>query len=216
MVRPCHSFALRQIFPKSSLRKNSVLLSDRVAPGRPWADGKEWHHFRSQPFPHSNKQPEERDMQKITTCLWFDGQAEEAMNHYVSIFKNSRVLSVLRWPKGHADEGKVLMTTFELDGVPFQALNGGPNFKFNEAISQSIDCKTQEEVDYFWERLTEGGEPGPCSWLKDKFGVSWQVVPEQLPRLLLDPDRAKAGRVMSAMMQMGKIDIATIEEAAKG
>ncbi|BCG84063.1 MULTISPECIES: VOC family protein [unclassified Mesorhizobium] len=155
-------------------------------------------------------------MQKITTCLWFDGQAEEAMNHYVSIFKNSKVLSVLRWPKGHASEGKVLMTTFELDGVPFQALNGGPNFKFNEAMSQSIDCKTQEEVDYFWEKLTEGGEPGVCSWLKDKFGVSWQVVPEQLPRLLLDPDRAKAGRVMSAMMQMGKIDIAKIEAAAKG
>ncbi|MER8634387.1 VOC family protein [Mesorhizobium opportunistum] len=155
-------------------------------------------------------------MQKITTCLWFDGQAEEAMNFYVSIFKNSKVLSVMRWPEGHADEGKVLVTTFELDGVPFQALNGGPQFKFNEAMSQSIDCKTQEEVDYFWEKLTEGGEPGPCSWLKDKFGVSWQVVPEQLPKLLLDPDRAKAGRVMSAMMKMGKIDIATIEAAAKG
>lgn len=110
----------------------------------------------------------------------------------------------------------MLLTTFELDGVPFQALNGGPYFKFNEAMSQSIDCKTQEEVDYFWEKLTEGGEPGQCSWLKDKFGVSWQVVPEQLPRLLQDPDRAKAGRVMSAMMQMGKIDIAKIEEAARG
>ena len=121
-------------------------------------------------------------MQKITTCLWFDDQAEEAMNFYVSIFKNSKVLSVMRWPEGHADEGKVLVTTFELDGVPFQALNGGPQFKFNEAMSQSIDCKTQEEVDYFWDKLIEGGgEPSQCSWLKDKFGVSWQVVPEQLP-----------------------------------
>jgi predicted 3-demethylubiquinone-9 3-methyltransferase (glyoxalase superfamily) len=156
-------------------------------------------------------------MQKITTCLWFDGQAEEAMNHYVSIFANSRVSSVMRWPKGHAQEGQVLMTSFELDGVQFQALNGGPHYKFSEAMSQSIDCKTQEEVDHFWARLTEGGgEPGPCGWLKDRFGVSWQVVPEQLPRLLQDPDRARAGRVMQAMMQMKKIDIAKIEEAAKG
>ncbi|GLQ80173.1 VOC family protein [Mesorhizobium huakuii] len=156
-------------------------------------------------------------MQKITTFLWFDGQAEEAMNHYMSIFNNSKELSVTRWPKGHADEGKVLVASFELDGVPFLALNGGPQYKFTEAISLSIDCKTQEEVDHFWTRLTEGGgEPGPCGWLKDKFGVSWQVVPEQLPRLLGDADRAKAGRAMNAMMQMGKIDIAKLEEAAKG
>jgi len=156
-------------------------------------------------------------MQKITTFLWFDGQAEEAMNHYMSIFKNSKELSVTRWPKGHALEGKVLVASFELDGVPFLALNGGPQYKFTEAISLSIDCKTQEEVDHFWTRLTEGGgEPGPCGWLRDKFGVSWQVVPEQLPRLLQDPDQAKAGRTMNAMMQMGKIDIAKIEEAARG
>ena len=155
-------------------------------------------------------------MQKITTFLWFDGQAEEAMNHYMSIFKNSKELSVTRWPKGHADEGKVLVASFELDGVPFLALNGGPQYKFTEAISLSIDCKNQEEVDHFWDRLTEGGEPGRCSWLKDKFGVSWQVVPEQLPRLLGDADQAKAGRAMNAMMQMGKIDIAKIEEAARG
>jgi len=156
-------------------------------------------------------------MQKITTFLWFDGQAEEAMNHYMSIFKNSKELSVTRWPKGHADEGKVLVASFELDGVPFLALNGGPQYKFTEAISLSIDCKTQEEVDHFWTRLTEGGgEPGPCGWLKDKFGVSWQVVPEQLPRLLGDADRAKAGRAMNAMMQMGKIDIAAIEAARRG
>jgi len=155
-------------------------------------------------------------MQKITTFLWFDDQAEEAMNHYISIFKNSKVLSTTRWPKGHALEGKVLVASFELDGVPFLALNGGPQYKFTEAISLSIDCKNQEEVDHFWDRLTEGGEPGRCSWLKDKFGVSWQVVPEQLPRLLGDADQAKAGRAMNAMMQMGKIDIAKIEEAARG
>ncbi|RWL96400.1 VOC family protein [Mesorhizobium sp.] len=156
-------------------------------------------------------------MQKITTFLWFDGQAEEAMNHYISIFQNAKVLSLTRWPKGHPLEGKVLVASFELDGVPFLALNGGPQYKFTEAISLSIDCKTQAEVDHFWARLTEGGgEPGPCGWLKDKFGVSWQVVPEQLPRLLQDPDRAKAGRVMDAMMKMGKIEIDKLEAAARG
>ncbi|WP_027166036.1 VOC family protein [Mesorhizobium sp. WSM3224] len=156
-------------------------------------------------------------MQKITTFLWFDTQAEEAMNHYISIFKNSKALSVTRWPEGHAQQGQVLVASFELDGVTFQALNGGPQYKFTEAISLSIDCKTQAEVDHFWTKLTEGGgEPGPCGWLKDKFGVSWQVVPEQLPRLLQDPDRAKAGRVMDAMMKMGKIEIDRLEAAAKG
>lgn len=156
-------------------------------------------------------------MQKITTFLWFDGQAEDAMNHYISIFKNSKAVSVTRWPEGHAQAGQVLVASFELDGVLFQALNGGPQYKFTEAMSLSVDCKTQEEVDHFWTRLTEGGgEQGPCGWLKDKFGVSWQIVPEQLPRLLQDPDRAKAGRVMNAMMQMGKIEVAKLEEAAKG
>jgi predicted 3-demethylubiquinone-9 3-methyltransferase (glyoxalase superfamily) len=201
------------------LRKKCMALSDSALHARPWADGTEMALCSESAVSQQQRprQHEEHDMQKITTCLWFDGQAEEAMNFYVSIFKNSKVLSVMRWPKGHADEGKVLVATFELDGVPFQALNGGPQFKFNEAMSQSIDCKTQEEVDYFWEKLIEGGgEPSQCSWLKDKFGVSWQVVPEQLPRLLGDADRAKAGRAMNAMMQMGKIDIAKIEEAAKG
>lgn len=156
-------------------------------------------------------------MQKITPCLWFDGQAEEAMNHYMSIFRNSKVLSVIRWGKdGHGPEGSVLVASFELDGVEFQALNGGPDFKFTEALSLSITCKTQEEVDHFWNRLLDGGQPSQCGWLKDKFGLSWQVVPEQLPRLLQDPDKARAGRVMQAMMQMVKIDIAKIEEAAKG
>ncbi len=156
-------------------------------------------------------------MQKITTFLWFDGQAEDAMNHYISIFKNSKTLSVTRWPQGHPQAGQVLVASFELDGVQFQALNGGPQYKFTEAMSLSVDCKTQEEVDHFWTKLIEGGgEPGPCGWLKDKFGVSWQIVPEQLPRLLQDPDRAKAGRVMNAMMQMKKIDVAKLEKAAKG
>ncbi|MGX5802187.1 VOC family protein [Bradyrhizobium sp. Arg314] len=156
-------------------------------------------------------------MQKITTFLWFDNQAEQAMNHYISIFRNSKVLSVTRWPEGHPQSGQVLVASFELDGVTFQALNGGPQYKFTEAISLSIDCETQQEVDHFWTRLTEGGgEPGPCGWLKDRFGVSWQVVPEQLPRLLQDPDRARAGRVMDAMMKMGKIEIDKLEAAAKG
>ncbi|TGS12802.1 MULTISPECIES: VOC family protein [unclassified Mesorhizobium] len=156
-------------------------------------------------------------MQKITTFLWFDTQAEDAMNHYISIFNNSKVLSVTRWPEGHPQQGQVLVASFELDGVQFLALNGGPQYKFTEAISLSIDCKTQAEVDHFWTRLTEGGgEPGPCGWLKDKFGVSWQVVPEQLPRLLQDPDRGKAGRVMDAMMKMGRIEIDKLEAAARG
>jgi predicted 3-demethylubiquinone-9 3-methyltransferase (glyoxalase superfamily) len=156
-------------------------------------------------------------MQKITPCLWFVGQAEDAMTHYISIFKNSKVLSVIRWGKeGHGAEGSVLVAIFELDGVQFQALNGGPQFKFTEAVSLSIDCKTQEEVDHFWSKLTEGGQPSQCGWLKDKFGLSWQVVPEQLPRLLQDPDKDKAGRVMQAMMQMEKIDIGKLEAAARG
>ncbi|MER8372752.1 VOC family protein [Mesorhizobium sp. M1406] len=156
-------------------------------------------------------------MQKISTFLWFDTQAEEAVNFYVSIFKNSKVLSTTRWGKSGGDrEGQVLVMSFELDGVEFQALNGGPQHKFTEAISLSVDCKTQEEVDYFWDKLVEGGQPVACSWLKDKFGLCWQIVPEQLPKLLRDPDQARADRVMQAMMKMVKIDIAKIEEAARG
>jgi predicted 3-demethylubiquinone-9 3-methyltransferase (glyoxalase superfamily) len=157
-------------------------------------------------------------MQKITPCLWFDGQAEEAANFYVSIFRNSKAGQILRWGKEAPDkQGNVLLVTFELDGQTYQALNGGPEFHFTEAISLSIDCKDQEEVDYFWEKLTaDGGKEVQCSWLKDKFGVSWQVVPEILPRLLNDPDKDKAARVMKAMMGMVKIDVAQIEEAARG
>ena len=157
-------------------------------------------------------------MPKISPFLWFDTQAEDAARFYVSIFPSSRIVKVARYgDPGPGPKGNVMTVQFELDGQEIVALNGGPLFKFTEAISLSIDCKTQDEVDYFWDKLIEGGgEPSQCSWLKDKFGVSWQVVPEQLPKLLLDPDRAKAGRVMSAMMQMGKIDIAKIEAAAKG
>jgi predicted 3-demethylubiquinone-9 3-methyltransferase (glyoxalase superfamily) len=157
-------------------------------------------------------------MQKITPCLWFDGQAEEAANFYVSIFRNSKAGQILRWGKEAPDkQGNVLLVTFELDGQTYQALNGGPEFHFTEAISLSIDCKDQEEVDYFWEKLTaDGGKEVQCSWLKDKFGVSWQVVPEILPRLLNDPDKDKAARVMLAMMDMVKIDVAKLEAAARG
>ena len=157
-------------------------------------------------------------MQKITPCLWFDGQAEEAMNFYLSIFKNAKAGQILRWGNEAPEkQGSVLMVTFELDGQTFQGLNGGPEHKFNEAISLSIDCKSQEEVDHYWNALTaDGGKEVACSWLKDKFGVSWQVVPDVLPRLLNDPDKDKAARVMKAMMQMVKIDVAKIEEAARG
>lgn len=157
-------------------------------------------------------------MQKISPCLWFDGQAEEAMNFYVSIFRNAKAGQILRWGKEAPEkQGSVLMVTFELDGQTFQALNGGPEHKFNEAISLSIDCKSQAEVDHYWNALTaDGGKEVACSWLKDKFGVSWQVVPDVLPKLLNDPDKDKAARVMKAMMKMVKIDVAAIEEAARG
>lgn len=149
--------------------------------------------------------------QKITPCLWFDGQAEEATNFYVSIFKNSEVLSINRM-----GDGKVLTTSFRLEDQEFMTLNGGPEYKFTEAISMSIDCKSQEEVDELWEKLTDGGEPGPCGWLKDKYGLSWQVVPSALVEMLQDEDRERANRVMQAMLQMGKIEIAKLQEAYDG
>jgi predicted 3-demethylubiquinone-9 3-methyltransferase (glyoxalase superfamily) len=161
---------------------------------------------------------EERPMtQKITPFLWFDDQAEEAANFYVSIFKNSEVLSINRYGEaGPGTPGSVMTTSFRLDGQEFIALNGGPQYKFTEAISFSIDCKSQAEVDELWEKLTEGGEPGPCGWLKDKYGLSWQVVPSALIEMLQDPDPARANRVMQAMLQMSKIDIATLREAYEG
>ena len=144
---------------------------------------------------------------KITPCLWFDGQAEEAAAFYVAIFPDSQVLSVTPGPGG-----KALVVEFQLAGVRFLALNGGPHFKFNEAISLSIDCQSQAEVDDLWEKLSAGGSPSQCGWLKDRYGLSWQVVPAVLPRLLSDP--ATAGRVFPVLMGMSKLDIAALEAAA--
>jgi predicted 3-demethylubiquinone-9 3-methyltransferase (glyoxalase superfamily) len=156
-------------------------------------------------------------MQKITPFLWFDTQAEEAASFYVSIFKNSGILDVSRYGEGGpGPAGSVMIMTFELDGQRFTALNGGPQYVFTEAISFQIACEGQDEVDHYWDSLTDGGEPGPCGWLKDRFGVSWQVVPSALPRLLGDPDPGRSQRAMAAMMQMGKLDIAALEKAADG
>jgi len=153
-------------------------------------------------------------MQKITPFLWFDSQAEDAMNLYVSVFKNSRILSMTRYGEaGPGPAGMVMTATFQLEGQEFMALNGGPDHKFTDAISFFVDCKTQEEVDELWEKLSEGGEKGPCGWLKDRFGLSWQIVPSVLGELLNDPDPAKSQRVMKAMLQMSKIDIASLKAA---
>ena len=153
-------------------------------------------------------------MQKITPFLWFNDQAEEAMNFYTAIFKNSKIGSVSRYGEGGPGQpGSVMTATFELDGQEFMALNGGPLFTFTEAISFFVNCETQAEVDELWEKLTEGGEESQCGWLKDKYGLSWQIVPSVLGELLNDPDAEKAGRVMNAMLQMKKIDIAGLRAA---
>jgi predicted 3-demethylubiquinone-9 3-methyltransferase (glyoxalase superfamily) len=155
-------------------------------------------------------------MQKITPCLWFDTEGEEAANFYVSLFENSRVLEVSRYgDAGPRPAGSVMTVSFELDGQQFVALNGGPEFTFNEAVSFQISCQGQEEVDHFWDGLGEGGEPGPCGWLKDRYGVSWQVIPTALGGLLADPDPERAQRVMKAMLGMGKIEVAALERAAE-
>lgn len=148
-------------------------------------------------------------MQKITPYLWFENQAEEAMNYYVSIFKNSKVLSVNR----AGAEGPVISVTFQLDGQEFFALNGGPQFKFTEAVSFFVNCETQREVDELWEKLSEGGEEGRCGWLKDKYGLSWQIIPSILGKLMQDKDPEKAQRVVKAMLQMNKIDIKALQQA---
>jgi predicted 3-demethylubiquinone-9 3-methyltransferase (glyoxalase superfamily) len=154
-------------------------------------------------------------MQKITPCLWFDAEGEEAAEFYTSVFPASRIVEVTRYGSaGPREEGTVMTVDFELDGQPFVALNGGPDFTFNEAISFQVSCKDQDEVDTFWDTLSEGGEEGPCGWLKDRFGVSWQIVPTALPELLGDPDREKAQRVMQAMLSMKKIEIDELERAA--
>jgi predicted 3-demethylubiquinone-9 3-methyltransferase (glyoxalase superfamily) len=152
--------------------------------------------------------------QKITPCLWFNFNAEEAVNHYMRIFEKSKILRVLHYGDAMPDlKGKVLMIEFELNGQQFQALNAGPQFPFTEAVSLSVDCADQAEVDQLWARLSEGGSTGQCSWLKDKFGLSWQIVPHALLTMLNDPDPARATRVMQSMMTMNKIDIAALEKA---
>jgi predicted 3-demethylubiquinone-9 3-methyltransferase (glyoxalase superfamily) len=154
-------------------------------------------------------------MSSITPCLWFDTEGEDAAKLYTSIFPNSRILNVAHYGEaGPRPAGTVMTVEFELDGLRFTALNGGPDFTFNEAISFQISCKTQEQVDEYWAKLSDGGEEGPCGWLKDRFGVSWQIVPDALPRLLGDPDREKAQRVMAAMLKMKKIEVDELERAA--
>ncbi|HEX3044938.1 MAG TPA: VOC family protein [Bacillota bacterium] len=162
-------------------------------------------------------------MPKITPNLWFDTQAEAAAMHYTSIFKNSKIGKVTRYRKTGFEihgkpEGTVMTVEFEIEGQPYVALNGGSQFKFNESISFSVDCETQEEIDYYWEKLSEGGDPNAqqCGWLKDKFGVSWQIVPTELSALISDPDREKSERVLKAMFPMKKLDINVLKQAYKG
>ncbi len=153
-------------------------------------------------------------MQKITPFLWFNDNLEEAMNFYASIFKNSKIGNVTRYgDAGPGPKGSVMSATFELEGQELYALNGGPYFKFTEAISFFVNCETQQEVDELWDKLSEGGEKSRCGWLKDKFGLSWQVIPTALGKMLGDKNPEKSKRVMQAMMQMGKIEIATLQEA---
>lgn len=154
-------------------------------------------------------------MSRLTPCLWFDTEGEDAAKFYTSVFPNSRIVDVARYGEaGPRPAGTVMMVTFELDGERFLALNGGPQFTFSEAISFQVDCVTQAEVDAFWSALSEGGEEGPCGWLKDRYGLSWQIVPGRLSELLSDPDREKSQRVMRAMLDMKKIEIAELEDAA--
>ncbi len=160
-------------------------------------------------------------MQKITPCLWFDTEAEEAANFYVSIFKNSKIRSISRYGKEGFEihrkpAGTVMAVEFEINGQPFLALNGGPQFKFDEAVSFQVHCKTQEEIDYFWNKLTEGGQESRCGWLKDKFGLSWQVVPTGLKEMLSGSDSEKSQRVTKAFLQMKKFDIAELRRAYEG
>jgi len=156
-------------------------------------------------------------MQKITPFLWFDSQAEEAAKFYVSVFGNSRIVKTVRYgAAGPGPAGSVMTVQFELNGVPFTALNGGPLFHFSEAISFVVNCQSQAEVDTLWEKLSAGGQPGRCGWLKDRFGLSWQIVPTALPVLLGDPDPVKAQRTMAAMLKMDKLDIVALEKAHAG
>ncbi len=154
-------------------------------------------------------------MEEIIPCLWFDTEGEEAATFYTSLFPNSKICDVARYGSaGPRPEGTVMTVNFELDGRKFLALNGGPDFTFNEAVSFQVICESQEEVDRYWNALSEGGEECPCGWLKDRFGLSWQIIPSALPRLLSNPDKDKAQRVMAAMLEMRKIEIADLERAA--
>jgi predicted 3-demethylubiquinone-9 3-methyltransferase (glyoxalase superfamily) len=154
-------------------------------------------------------------MKKITPWLWFDTEAEEAANFYTSVFPNSKIGEITRYGSaGPRPEGMVLTVGLELDGQEFAALNGGPDFTFNEAVSFLVSCEDQEEVDRYWATLSEGGEEGPCGWLKDRYGLSWQIIPKRLNELLGDPDRERAQRAMAAMLKMGKIEIDELERAA--
>jgi len=159
---------------------------------------------------------------KITPCLWFDNQAEDAAKFYTSIFKDSQITAISHYPdagKEHhgRDPGSVMVVAFELNGVSFTALNGGPIFKFTEAISLQVECADQQEIDYYWDKLTaEGGRPGPCGWLTDKFGLSWQVVWKDFPAMMTDPDSAKVTRAFQAMMEMQKMDVAGLKKAFEG
>jgi predicted 3-demethylubiquinone-9 3-methyltransferase (glyoxalase superfamily) len=156
-------------------------------------------------------------MQKITPYLWFDTQAEEAVNFYISLFRNSKILNITRYEdSGPGPAGKVMLVAFQLDGQEFVALNGGPQFKFTEAISLFVHCDGQEEVDRLWEGLSNGGEVQQCGWLKDKYGLSWQIIPSALMELMGDPDPVKSGRVMQAMLRMVKIDIEGLKKAYEG
>lgn len=162
-------------------------------------------------------------MQKITPCLWFDSQAEEAARYYTGIFKDSRITEVSYYTEAgkehHGREARsVLAVAFELNGQPFSSLNGGPQFKFNEALSLQVPCDSQEEIDYYWDKLGNGGDPAAqvCGWLKDKYGVSWQIFPRELQAMLLDPDRERAGRAMAAIMTMKKLDLAGLRKAYNG
>jgi predicted 3-demethylubiquinone-9 3-methyltransferase (glyoxalase superfamily) len=156
--------------------------------------------------------------QKITPCLWFDSQAEEAAKFYASVFKNSKIGKISRYGKEGFEihgrtAGTVMTVEFEIDGRKFVALNGGPHVRFNEAVSFQVHCDSQQEIDYFWSKLGEGGQEQPCGWLKDKFGLSWQVIPKALPEMLMDENSDKAQRVMRSMLQMRKIDLAALERA---
>jgi predicted 3-demethylubiquinone-9 3-methyltransferase (glyoxalase superfamily) len=166
--------------------------------------------------PPSTANEKGRPVNEITPCLWFDTEGEEAAKFYTSVFPNSKIVKTTHYGSaGPRPEGTVMTVEFELDGEPFVALNGGPDFTFNEAVSFQVFCETQGEVDSYWDKLAEGGEEGPCGWLKDKFGLSWQVIPRALPRLLSSPDTEKAQRVMSAMLEMKKIEIDELERAAE-